>query len=200
MQAETQHLRSKVASPVDILPVISVVRDHWTQADRAGFLQAMSSVANSVTVVTTDGLEGKFGQTVTSFCSVSADLPQMLCCIRAASPLRAAIERNGCFAINVLSECQSSIADAFAGRSTAFPAYDFNHIPHASDDNGCPTIVGASCLFSCRVADAIASGSHAIFVGNVTWVGCGGVAPLLYRARGYGRHVMLETSYKSDVY
>lgn len=195
MQAETRRFRSNGVSPVDVLATNPVVRDgHSALADRAGFLQAMSSVANSVSVVTTDGREGKFGQTVTSFCSVSADPPQMLCCIRGASPVRTAIELNGCFTINVLSENQSSIADAFAGRSTEFPTYNFSHIPHGTDDNGCPTIVGGSCLFSCQLADTIESGSHAIFVGNVTWVGRGAEAPLLYRARGYGRHVMLETS------
>lgn len=131
MQAETRRFRSNGVSPVDVLATNPVVRDgHSALADRAGFLQAMSSVANSVSVVTTDGREGKFGQTVTSFCSVSADPPQMLCCIRGASPVRTAIELNGCFTINVLSENQSSIADAFAGRSTEFPTYNFSHIPH----------------------------------------------------------------------
>lgn len=191
MQAQTQRFRSNGANaartPVaqDNDPIL---------ADRAGFLQAMANVANSVSVVTTNGRGGQLGQTVTSFCSVSADPPQVLCCIRAASPLRSAIELNGCFAINVLCENQSGIADSFAGRSTEFPAYNFDHIPHGMDENGCPTFDGASCFFSCQLADAIASGTHAIFVGTVTLVRCGVQAPLLYRARGYGRHVMLEKS------
>lgn len=191
MQVETQRFRSNGANAVRA-PVAQ--GNDLILADRAGFLQAMSNVANSVAVVTTNGPEGKLGQTVTSFCSVSADPPQVLCCIRVVSPLRSAIELNGCFAVNVLGENQSGIADTFAGRATEFPAYSFDHIPHRSDDNGCPTFDDASCIFSCQVAEAITSGTHAIFVGIVTLVRCGVEAPLLYHARGYGKHVGLGKS------
>jgi flavin reductase (DIM6/NTAB) family NADH-FMN oxidoreductase RutF len=158
------------------------------------FVKAMSNVASSVTIVTTDGPGGRFGQTVSSFCSVSADPPQMLCCIRATTPIREAIELNGCFAINVLSECQSDVSDAFAGRSTKYPVYDFSRIPHGFDENGCPLIEGASSLYSCQIASTIVSGTHVICIGNVTSAKCGADAPLLYRSRGYGRHVVLERS------
>ncbi|MGE0005988.1 MAG: flavin reductase family protein [Parvibaculaceae bacterium] len=197
MQAELQRVRPNGAKPPGMFasPLAPPAGAGGPmRAGRTEFLRAMSNVANSVTVVATDGPGGRFGQTVSSFCSVSADPPQMLCCIRAASPVRGAIEMNGCFAINVLSDRQADIADAFAGRPARFPAYSFNSISHGLDENGCPMIGGSSSLYSCRLVNAVSSGSHVVFIGNVTWAGYGADAPLLYRARGYGRHAGLEQS------
>jgi flavin reductase (DIM6/NTAB) family NADH-FMN oxidoreductase RutF len=43
-----------------------------------GFLSAMSGAASGVTVVATDGAGGRFGQTVSAMCSVSADPPLVI--------------------------------------------------------------------------------------------------------------------------
>lgn len=160
--------------------------------DQAEFLRAMSNVASSVTIVTTDGPGGRFGRTVSSFCSVSLDPPQMLCCIRAKTPIRHAIELNAYFAINVLSERQFHVSDAFAGRATIHPAYNFDAVSYAVDDNGCPVIAGTSSLYSCRLANTITSGTHVIFIGDVISVNCSADAPLLYRSHRYGRLVVLD--------
>lgn len=42
------------------------------------FLEAMSRAANSVTVVTTDGVAGRLGVTVSAMCSVSVEDPSPL--------------------------------------------------------------------------------------------------------------------------
>jgi flavin reductase (DIM6/NTAB) family NADH-FMN oxidoreductase RutF len=194
MQTDNR-FRSEGAKPANIFARNSTLHMAGPlPVDRLGFLQAMGNVAHSVSVVTTDGRGGRFGQTVTSFCSVSADPPQILCCIRSASPLKSAIEMNGCFAINVLGERQFRTADAFAGRSTEFPAYSFEHVAHGKDHNGCPIFDSASSQFSCLLSSSIEGGSHAIFVGNVTEAKLGEEAPLLYRSRDYGTHVLMKRS------
>nr|WMD00081.1 flavin reductase family protein [Aminobacter niigataensis] len=194
MQTDNR-LRPERAEPASIFARNSAVHmSAHLPVDRLGFLQAMGNVAHSVSVVTTDGREGKFGQTVTSFCSVSADPPQILCCIRTGSPLKSAIEMNGCFAINVLGERDFRTAEVFAGRSTEFPAYSFEHVAHGKDHNGCPIFDSASSQFSCLLTSSIGSASHAIFVGNVTDARLGRDAPLLYRSRNYGTHVSMKRS------
>jgi flavin reductase (DIM6/NTAB) family NADH-FMN oxidoreductase RutF len=45
---------------------------------RDPFIRAMRGVANSVAIVTTDGVAGRHGATVSAFCSVSADPPSVL--------------------------------------------------------------------------------------------------------------------------
>ncbi|GEB48536.1 flavin reductase family protein [Streptomyces cacaoi] len=47
----------------------------------------MGNAATGVTVVTTDGPHGRYGQTVSAMCSVSADPPALLVCVTVRSPL-----------------------------------------------------------------------------------------------------------------
>src|ERR1700678_882103 len=69
-------------------------------ADRAlrqQFLHGMSHAACTVNVVTTDGVAGRHGVTVSAMVSVSADTPQptLLVCIHHLSPVIDALLKNG---------------------------------------------------------------------------------------------------------
>ena len=55
-------------------------------ADRDAFVEAMSRAVSGVSIVTTDGQAGRFGQTVSAMSSVSADPPLLLVCINRKSP------------------------------------------------------------------------------------------------------------------
>ena len=61
----------------------------------AEFLPAMSAAATGVTVVATDGTGGRYAQTVSAMCSVSAEPPLLLACLHGRSPANAAITANG---------------------------------------------------------------------------------------------------------
>jgi flavin reductase len=152
----------------------------------------MGAAATGVTVVTTDGPGGRYGMTVSSFCSVCADPPKMLGCLRTQSPLCAAIERNGRFAINVLSVNQSGIADVFAGRPRCGSPYNFDEFSWNGDLLGCPQFEGATATFACVLEERYESGTHFIYVGRVVFVDRSGSAPLLYSAKNYGRYVPLD--------
>jgi len=86
---------------------------------RQQFLLGMSYAACTVNVVTTDGVAGRHGITVSAMVSVSADTPRptLLVCIHHLSPVADALLQNGVFCVNVLREDQAHISDAFAGRS-----------------------------------------------------------------------------------
>jgi hypothetical protein len=71
---------------------------------RDRFLDAMSRVAATVNVVTTDGPGGRAGVTVSAMTPVSADgaAPTLLICLHEDSRTTPAIAANRCFCINVL--------------------------------------------------------------------------------------------------
>lgn len=159
---------------------------------RDAFIRAMASVASSVTVVTTDGPGGRFGQTVSSFCSVSADPPQMLACLRSESPICRAIEANARFAINILSDSQAPVANNFAGRAERGAPYDFSAGNWVEDPQGCPILPYVPASFSCALENCVRSGSHSIYIGGVVSVSLAEASPLIYRSRAYGRYLPLS--------
>src|SRR6202789_4634791 len=83
------------------------------RALRQQFLHGMSHAACTVNVVTTDGVAGRHGGTVSRMVSVSADTPQptLLVCIHHLSPVAEALLKNGVFCVNVLRDDQAHISD-----------------------------------------------------------------------------------------
>jgi flavin reductase (DIM6/NTAB) family NADH-FMN oxidoreductase RutF len=133
---------------------------------RASFLQAMAEAATSVTLVTTDGLAGRFGVTVSAFASVSADPPMLLACINRKSPAAAAIAANGGYCVNVLSAAQSFLADVFAGRSDRYAPYDFGCADWVRADSGW-RLLDSIASFDCALDRDIAAGTHQVLIGRV---------------------------------
>ena len=158
---------------------------------RTTFIDAMSRVVTGVTIVTTDGPAGRFGQTVSAICSVSADPPMVLCCINGKSPICDAIRENGRYAVNVLAAGQSTISEVFAGRSAEHGRFDFEVGDWSNDEYGLPWLDEAVASFSCDLDNAYPAGSHLIFVGKVLEVGHADRTPLLYMTRSYGQPVLI---------
>ena len=153
-------------------------------ADRAAFIGAMRAVASSVTVVTTDGPAGRHGTTVSAFCSVSADPPSALVCLRSDSRIARLVAANGAFCVNVLPQARQDIADRFAGRHDAEVHDRFSGIALDPDDGGGPALAGATC-FWCRLERTVDIGSHGIFISEVRRVRAGSASPLAYLNGGY---------------
>lgn len=154
--------------------------------DRADFIKAMRSVANSVTVVTTNGVAGQHGGTVSAFCSVSADPPTVLVCLMDSSRIAQDTLRNGNFCVNVLPYSSQHIADRFAGRHDAEVADRFDGIAHEPGLDAMP-IIENSTAFACQLHETMLTGSHRIFVGRVIEVKEGIPEPLIYFNGQYGR-------------
>jgi len=163
---------------------------------RNRFLEAMSRAATFVAVATTDGDGGRFGVTLSSFTSVSADgdHPSLLGCVHHLSPAATAILKNRAFAANLLAEDQEEIANRFAGRGA--PG---NHADRFAETNwvtgplGQPILLGATAVLECRLATAMLWETHHIIVGRVTGVRLSeNPAPLLYGHRAYRRAVNLK--------
>lgn len=162
------------------------------------FLEGMSRAATFVTVATTDGEAGRFGVTVSSLTSVSADgnHPSLLACIHHQSPAAEAILKNRAFCANLLHEDQQAISDLFAGRLAASDHIArFAGTPWEAGPMGQPILEGATASFECRVATSVLWETHHIIVGHVTSVRLSeNPSALLYGQRAYRRAVHLAAS------
>jgi flavin reductase (DIM6/NTAB) family NADH-FMN oxidoreductase RutF len=156
---------------------------------RQQFLLGMSHAACTVNVVTTDGVAGRHGVTVSAMVSVSADTPHptLLVCIHHMSPVADALLRNGVFCVNVLREDQRHISDAFAGRGGVHGTAKFDSTRWTTLITGAPRVADALVAFDCRVTGSDRIGSHFVVFGSVEEISvAGGGAPLIYANRAYG--------------
>jgi flavin reductase (DIM6/NTAB) family NADH-FMN oxidoreductase RutF/DNA-binding transcriptional LysR family regulator len=165
---------------------------HMSEQDlalRQKFLLGMSHAACTVNVVTTDGVAGRHGVTVSAMVSVSADTPHpiLLVCIHHLSPVAEALLQNGVFCVNVLRDDQSHISEHFAGRSAVRGAAKFDCAQWTTQVTGSPRVVDSYVAFDCRVTASERVGSHMVVFGSVQDIFVtGGGAPLIYAGRAYG--------------
>lgn len=156
-------------------------------AHRQDFINAMRTVASSVSVVTTDGPAGRHGATVSAFCSVSADPPTLLVCLNSGSRIAQTVAENGQFAVNVLPETERATAERFAGwrgEDDRFHGADW-------DDSVCPGLNGAT-VFFCSVEETSLAGSHHVFFGKVEAMQEGRARPLTYFDGAFHRVELLK--------
>jgi flavin reductase (DIM6/NTAB) family NADH-FMN oxidoreductase RutF len=156
---------------------------------RQRFLLGMSHAATTVNVVTTDGVAGRHGVTVSAMVSVSADTPQppLLVCIHNKSAVAAALLENGVFCVNVLRDDQQHISEHFAGRSGVHGAAKFQCAEWTTQVTGAPRVMDSLVAFDCRVTASERVGSHFVVFGSVQDIFvAGGGAPLIYANRAYG--------------
>jgi flavin reductase len=152
------------------------------------FVSAMGNAATGVTVVATDGPGGRFAQTVSAMCSVSADPPTVLVCVHQRSPLVNAIRANEVFAVSVLSVEQVEVAEVFAGRSREHAPYDFGCAEWTVRRTGSPLVRGSATALDCRLQLVQLSGTHRVFFGLVDSCETTRHEPVTYLAGRYGRH------------
>lgn len=159
---------------------------------RSSFIEGMSRVASAVTVVTTDGDAGRFGVTVSSMTSVSADTarPSLLISVHHLSPVREAIRANQRFCANVLSGNQSFVSDLFSGRLKHLNEDRFGAIKWHRGATGAPVIDGSVVSFDCELKTALVWGTHFIFIGEAERIELSAQrSPLVYANRGYRRAI-----------
>lgn len=152
---------------------------------RDRFLDAMRRAASVVSVVTTDGPGGRWGITVSSMCSVSADPPTVLACIHAQSATARAIEANGAFCVNMLAAEHHRVAEVFAGRVPTLREDRFSCAEWHTIETGTPVLRNALAALDCRLTHAILIGSHRVMVGAVVGITTREGAPLVYSNRAY---------------
>jgi len=131
------------------------------------FRAALGGFATGVTVVTTMGGGNGYGMTVNAFSSVSLDPPLVLVCAIAGAAGSEEIERNGCFAVNILSVDQEPLSGYFASRDRPRGRDAFRDVDHHVGMSGAPLIHGVLAHLDCRLDQSYTVGDHEIFIGEV---------------------------------
>jgi len=131
----------------------------------ASFRSMMRKYPATVTVVTSrlDGVD--HGMTVTAVTSVSMEPPSLLVCLNRRTYLHEMLMCQPDFAVNVLSQQQSALSDAFSGK--AQPRERFRVGNWDRHESGLLTLAGAHARVVCRRAAAVPYGSHTLFIGQV---------------------------------
>lgn len=156
------------------------------------FTLAMGAAATGVTIVTTQGVAGRFGLTVSAIASVSAEPPLLLVCVNRRNPSVTAITQNGRFAVNILAEHHEDVARTFSGRPASGDPYDFSRHDWRQGQHGMPLVAGAAAHFECEIETIHDAGTHRIFIGRVVAAARGNSPPLIYSNRLFGRMAPLD--------
>lgn len=159
------------------------------------FLEAMSRGATFVTVLTTNGEGGRYGVTVSSMTSVSADgfAPTILACVHHKSPFAAAVLTNKNFCANILHESQHPVSDLFSGRHKTGHAERFDGLGWSKSGNGQPMIAGVTANFDCVLRTSVLWETHHVLIAHVLDVTLNeDPRALLYGQRSYRKAVGLD--------
>ncbi len=155
--------------------------------DPQSFKDMMSSVAQTVKVVTAATDDGPAGLTVSAFTSVSVEPPIVLVCIdKVVSTLDAMLASDG-YTVSFLPEGTDNVAMVFASHGVdRFGAVAW-HDPPAGV--GGPVLDVAFGYFECRTIHRLDMGDHWVIFAEV--VGGGRhddeANPLVYLKRGFAR-------------
>lgn len=163
---------------------------------RQQFLDGMSCVAATVTVVTTDGPKGRAGVTVSAMSSVSADgeKPTLLVCVNQASAGATPILGNAAFCVNILRDDQAFVSDTFAGRHGEKGEAKFGCAEWTAGTTKSPMLDRALVNFDCRLVESRLVGTHHVLFGQVEQVRFSEPGrALVYANRAYGTSLSLHS-------
>jgi flavin reductase (DIM6/NTAB) family NADH-FMN oxidoreductase RutF len=151
------------------------------------FRATVGAFATGVTVVTTRGEEHAYGMTANAFTSVSLDPPLVLVCVIAGSEGSEHIQRNGCFAVNILHKEQEPVSRYFASRDRPRGRDAFREVPHRTGATRSPILDGAIGYLDCNLHADHEAGDHRIFIGEVLELGFDPDGdPLVFHGGQYG--------------
>lgn len=133
--------------------------------DYEAFRDIMGSFASGISVVTTLSEDGEpYGLTCSAVCSVSADPPLLLSCVRTPSSTLDTIRARGRFAVNFLDAQAREVSQLFAG-----PGQDkFHRVgwrPGAAA--GMPILDRTLAYTECSVHRFVDAGDHVIVLGHL---------------------------------
>jgi flavin reductase (DIM6/NTAB) family NADH-FMN oxidoreductase RutF len=129
------------------------------------FKHVMRHWASTVTIITTRADGSIYGLTATAFSSLSVQPPMVFVSIYRKTHTHPLIEQSGIFCVNFLAPGMTHLSDRFAGR---YPNEDrFAGVAYRSEATGSPVLDDALAYLDCRVVEALVTGDHTIFVGQV---------------------------------
>ena len=148
------------------------------------FVDAMSTLASGVALVTVWVADRPWGMTVTAFASVSAEPPTILVSLGSATTSAREIAATRRFGVSILAEEQLAIAHFGSEPGAAKFLEPF--VDPGDGRRGSPVVVGALAHLDCELSDAVQIADHTILFGRVRAARASrSGTPLLYHRRGY---------------
>ena len=157
--------------------------------DADSFKDALGNWLSGVTIVTSRIGVLQSGMTVSAFCSVSAQPPQVLFCANRQSTTGSVIRQAKSFSVSILAREQERLSELFADDGREDVRFDGLHCSLGL--TGSPRIPGALAHLDCSVAQVLEAGTHVIYVGLVEAADIADIndhEPLLFHRRQY-RHL-----------
>lgn len=162
------------------------------------FLEAMRKVASGVALVTTTVDGRPWGLTVSSFCSLTLEPPQVLVSLQTSTASCQRILQDERFGASILGEDQEELARLGAATGVAKFVDNYCEEVDVGTDSTCesPAVAGALCHLDCVLTQSIEICSHTVLVGLVTGAVVGDPEgerqPLLYADRQFARPQALQ--------
>jgi flavin reductase (DIM6/NTAB) family NADH-FMN oxidoreductase RutF len=151
--------------------------------DHRTYLDALSSFATGVTIITAPLADGIHGMTANAFTSLSLSPMQIIICLAKKAKMAGELTAGHVFTVNVLSSDQDRLSTHFAGVAVPnMPPVQFQDWEGGVRLQRCHAAIG------CHVAAQHDGGDHWIVIGAVCAVYQSGDAasePLLYYQRKY---------------
>jgi flavin reductase (DIM6/NTAB) family NADH-FMN oxidoreductase RutF len=151
--------------------------------------QAMRCWTTGVTIVTSRLDEVQHGMTVNSFTSVSLAPPVVSVSLAEMTRTHKLVKQSGIFAITILEEGQTELADRFAGRGPTSDIHEVNRFEGVSTFSlltGAPLLSEGLAHVDCKVIHTVKFGPTTVFFGEVVAVGMINAGrPMVYYNRLY---------------
>ncbi|GBQ84124.1 flavin reductase [Asaia krungthepensis] len=126
------------------------------------FRDAMARLASAVTIITTDGENGRHGFTASAVCSVSDDPATLLVCVNRSASTHAHLVKHGLLAINILAHEQEALSTLFGSSKYAMETR-FASGNWRRGELGLPVLEGALVTLECRISLTQEIGTHSVF-------------------------------------
>lgn len=140
---------------------------HIVTVSSQEYRDAMSHFAGAVHIVTTNGIKGKRGVTVSACCSLSDNPPTLLVCLMRHNLKNQLFVENGNFCVNSLAGKHRSLADIFSRRYNYSKTECFNREQWGTLQTGAPSLLDALASFDCRLICWHEHATHCILIGEV---------------------------------
>ncbi|WP_375610461.1 MULTISPECIES: flavin reductase [unclassified Bartonella] len=145
---------------------------HTIAVSSQEYRDAMSLFAGAVHIVTTNGIKGRRGVTVSACCSLSDNPPTLLVCLMRHNLKNQVFMENGNFCVNSLAGKHRSLADVFSRRCNFTQNERFDVAQWGALQTGAPSLSDALASFDCRLICWHEHATHCVLIGEVVAINC----------------------------
>jgi flavin reductase (DIM6/NTAB) family NADH-FMN oxidoreductase RutF len=184
--------RSMVGDAPKTSQTDAATRDQGAPVTADKFREALSRVASSVSIVSTNGVHGIAGFTCSAVCSVTDEPPTIMVCVNRKSAANAIIKANGVLCVSSLGVEQVALSQMFAGVGRVPMNERFSDSDWGVLTTGAPYCKTSRVALDCRVAEIREVGTHSVIFAEVlSAVQVTDAQPLIYHSRNYAtvRHM-----------